>query len=162
MSDFSKTSRQQCSSLLLLALLPLGTACAAEPSNGHQSMQKVVGIGGLFFRSQDPAATAKWYAEVLGVDQTPTSYDTKPWHQQAGPTVFAPFSTDTEYFGAINQQWMINFRVIDLDAMVAQVRASGTPVEVDPQDYPNGRFARLQDPDGNPIQLWEPKDPTSE
>ncbi len=78
--------------------------------------------------------------------------------QQAGPTVFAPFASDTSYFGDINQKWMVNFRVRDLDAMVAQLRASGITVEVDKEIYPNGRFARIHDPDGNPIELWEPKD----
>ncbi|HEY4988795.1 MAG TPA: VOC family protein, partial [Opitutaceae bacterium] len=79
-----------------------------------------------------------------------------PWTQEAGPTAFAPFPKDTT-FGKKGQGWMINFRVNNLDAMVAQLRESGEKVTVDPQLYPNGRFARLHDPDGNPIELWEPK-----
>lgn len=116
----------------------------------------MAGIGGFFFRAEDPAALAAWYAEHLGVARTPTSYDEQPWTQEAGPTVFGPFSADTDYFGRPEQAWMINFRVPDLDAMVVQLRAAGIAVEVDPQTYPNGRFARLADPEGNPIQLWEP------
>ena len=85
----------------------------------------------------------------------------EPWQQEAGTTVFAPFKADTKYFGRPTQQWMINFRVRDLDAMVAQLKRAGITVEVDPQAYPNGRFARLEDPEGNPIQLWQPKDPRS-
>jgi glyoxylase I family protein len=86
----------------------------------------------------------------------PPTYDERPWRQEAGPTVFAPFSADTDYFGRDEQSWMINLRVGDLDAMAAQPRAAGIEVEIDPELYPNGRFARLADPEGNPIQLWEP------
>lgn len=120
-------------------------------------MEKVLGIGGLFFRSQDPAALAKWYEDNLGVSVVPSTYEESPWTQEAGPTVFAPFASDTSYFGDIDQVWMVNFRVRDLEAMAAQLRASGITVEVDKEIYPNGRFARIHDPDGNPIELWEPK-----
>jgi predicted enzyme related to lactoylglutathione lyase len=119
-------------------------------------MQTVTGIGGLFFRAKDPAATAQWYKEHLGIELVPTDYNQKPWSQEAGPTVFAPFPEDTQYFGDAARQWMINFRVNDLDAMVEQLRAAKIDVSVDPQSYPNGRFARLLDPEGNPIELWEP------
>ncbi len=119
-------------------------------------MQRVLGIGGFFFRSQDPKALAAWYEKHLGVSGVPSDYDTKPWQTQAGTTVFAPFSQDTTYFGREEQMWMINFRVADLDAMVAQLEKAGIEVKVDPERHPNGRFARLHDPDGNPIELWEP------
>jgi len=76
--------------------------------------------------------------------------------QEAGPTVFAPFPEKTEYFGDAKQSWMVNFRVRNLDAMTTQLRAAGIEVEVDLEEYPNGRFARLIDPEGNPIQLWQP------
>ncbi len=85
-------------------------------------MERVTGIGGLFFRSKNPAATAEWYKEHLGIDLVPTDYNQKSWSQEAGPTVFAPFPEDTEYFGDAARQWMINFRVNDLDAMVGQLR----------------------------------------
>ncbi|MGP1282252.1 MAG: VOC family protein, partial [Parasphingopyxis sp.] len=111
-------------------------------------MQRVTGIGGLFFRSEDPAALATWYHDNLGIDPTPQSYDVEPWQQEAGPTVFAPFNRSTDYFGRAEQMWMINFRVADLDAMAAQLRGNGIEVEIDPETYPNGRFARLQDPEG--------------
>jgi predicted enzyme related to lactoylglutathione lyase len=119
-------------------------------------MEKVTGIGGLFFRARDPAALSRWYQEHLGVMPTPTSYEEQPWQQQAGPTALAPFPEDTDYFGKRAQVWMVNFRVRDLDAMVAQLRAAGIDAQVDPQDYPNGRFARVHNPEGNPIELWEP------
>ena len=120
-------------------------------------MQRVTGIGGLFFRAENPAATARWYQEHLGVDLAPSDYKKKPWTQEAGPTVFAAFPQDSEHFGDAESQWMINFRVRDLDAMVEQLRAAKIDVSVDPEKYPNGRFARLHDPEGNPIELWEPK-----
>src|SRR2546421_11512040 len=77
--------------------------------------------------------------------------------QAAGPTVFEPFPDGTRYFGRAEQAFMLNFRVRDLDAMVAQLRRADITVDVDAQAYPNGRFARLSDPEGNPIQLWQPK-----
>ncbi len=120
-------------------------------------MENVTGIGGFFFCSKDPAALGQWYKDHLGIDLVPADYSQKPWSQQAGPTVFAPFPQDTDYFGAADKQWMINFRVRDLDAMVAQLRGAGIEVTVDAETYPNGRFARLHDPEGNRIELWEPK-----
>jgi predicted enzyme related to lactoylglutathione lyase len=119
-------------------------------------MERVTGIGGLFFRSRDPVALGRWYEAHLGIALTPSNYDQQPWHQDAGPTVFSPFPQDTEYFGQAKQVWMVNFRVANLDAMAAQLRAAGIALSIDPQHYPNGRFARLHDPEGNPIELWEP------
>ena len=115
-------------------------------------MEKVTGIGGLFFRARDPDALARWYADHLGIDMAAGI-----WQQQAGPTVFAPFPHDTDYFGRLNQHWMINFRVADLTAMIEQLRAKGIAVETRTEwDSEVGRFARIHDPDGNPIELWEP------
>lgn len=122
------------------------------------SRQVVTGIGGIFFRAKDPAALASWYREHLGVDEVPGDYDTTPWHTAEGTTVFAPFAADTDYFGRPEQSWMINFRVADMDAMVAQLEADGIAVKRDPETYPNGRFARLHDPEGNRVELWEPKE----
>jgi glyoxylase I family protein len=121
-------------------------------------MQKVLGIGGLFFRSQDPARLAQWYQAHLGITVVPTTYEQEAWQQEAGTTVFAPFEKDTTYFGRPEQSWMVNFRVGDLKAMIAQLRAADIVVS-EPESYPNGDFARLHDPEGNPIELWEPKDP---
>jgi glyoxylase I family protein len=118
--------------------------------------ERVQGIGGLFFRSADPEALALWYQRHLGIDPVPKDYEHSPWQQGAGPTAFSPFPSDTKYFGRPEQSWMVNFRVRKLDAMVAQLQASGIVVNVDSEVYPNGRFARLHDPDGNPIELWEP------
>ena len=121
----------------------------------RRRMEKVTGIGGVFFRARDPEGLAGWYELHLGVTKTPTSYGDEPWRQEAGPTVFGPFPADTDYFGDQERQWMINFRVRDLEAMMAQLRAAGIEVTPDPEMYPNGRFARLHDPEGNAIELWE-------
>ena len=121
-------------------------------------MERVTGIGGIFFRSQDPGGLADWYEQHLGVTPVPLTYGETPWQQEAGPTVFAAFDIGTEHFGRPQQQWMVNFRVRDLDAMVRQLRASGLTVEIDDEVYPNGRFARVHDPEGNPVELWQPEE----
>jgi predicted enzyme related to lactoylglutathione lyase len=147
--------------------LALGTAATIQANamdltpKGESAMERVGGIGGFFFRAKDPKALAKWYEENLGVAPVPTSYNGPAWRTEAGTTVFAPFPKDTSYFGDPNQQWMINFRVRDLDKMAAQLKTNGITVEIDAEVYPNGRFASLHDPEGNPIQLWQPggKDP---
>lgn len=149
--------KKSCLLLIVLALQAslMGTAFAAEAPKG-ENRQKVLGIGGLFFRSADPKSLAKWYETHLGISPVPTSHGQKPWHQEAGPTAFAPFKKDSTYFGRPEQGWMVNFRVSDLKAMVAQLRADGITVD-EPQSDPSGSFARLHDPEGNPIELWEPK-----
>ena len=115
----------------------------------------VTGIGGLFFRSKDPKALADWYVKHLGVG--PSEDHPWIWPQQAGPTVFAPFKADSDYFPA-DRQWMINFRVDDLDGLIASLKAAGIEVLTKAEwDAPEvGRFARIHDPEGNPIELWEP------
>ena len=113
-------------------------------------MAKAVGIGGVFFRSADKEALARWYEHHLGV--------TGLWNQQAGLAVFAPFAADTDYFPA-DKQWMINLRVDDLDTLMGQLRLEGIEVETRPEewDHPEtGRFARIHDPEGNAIELWQP------
>lgn len=119
-------------------------------------MEKVLGIGGLFFRARDPQALARWYAERLGVTEMPQDYESAAWRQSGGTTVFAPFDEASDYFGDPDKRFMVNFRVRDLDAMVTQLLSADVAVTVDRETYPNGRFARLVDPEGNPIELWEP------
>jgi catechol 2,3-dioxygenase-like lactoylglutathione lyase family enzyme len=120
-------------------------------------MERVTGIGGVFFRVVDDAAVSRWYAEHLGVGSPPATYDEPVWTQEAGPTVFAPFGPEHSESPHIGPSgWGINFRVRDLDAMVEQLRSAGVTVEIDEEVYPNGRFAHLHDPQGLPVQLWEP------
>jgi glyoxylase I family protein len=138
------------------AMAAVRTAESATPGTGDVPMdtpaERVLGIGGLFFRSRDPKKLAQWYQVNLGIDH-------QVWQQAAGKTAFTPFAMDTDYFGSKEQAWMVNFRVRSLDAMVAQLQKSNIEVKVDPEKYPYGRFARLHDPDGNPIELWEPASP---
>ena len=120
-------------------------------------MVKALGIGGFFFRAEDPSGLAAWYERHFDITRM-GDYGDPGWDQEAGPTVFTPFESKTTYFGRPTQSWMINFRVADLRAAADELIADGIALEVDPMTYPIGRFARLTDPEGNPIQLWEPMD----
>jgi len=132
---------------------PAPAKAAAKHESGGTEMEKVAGIGGLFFRAHDPKGLGNWYLQHLGIALTPTSEGAPVWQQEAGPTVFSPFPETSDYFGNPHKVWMVNFRVHDLDKMVAQLRTAGIEVK-DPESYPNiGRFARLHDPEGNPIEL---------
>lgn len=116
-------------------------------------MERVLGIGGYFLRAADPTALGAWYRECLGLDVDANGL----WSQAAGPTVFATFDADSDYFGSRTQQTMLNFRVNDLDAMLAQLRAAGADVADDIQDMDGvGRFGWVTDPEGNRIELWQP------
>lgn len=112
-------------------------------------MARATGIGGLFFRSDDTAALAQWYKTHLGV--------TDFWSQEAGMTVFAPFKRNSDYFPA-DKQFMLNFRVDDLSELMDALTRAGIAIETRQEwDTPEtGRFARIHDPEGNPIELWEP------
>lgn len=113
-------------------------------------MAKATGIGGVFFRARDIKALAAWYETHLGVAGF--------WNQEAGLTIFSPFEQATTYFPA-DKQWMINFRVDDIDALIAQLKAAGIAVETRPNEWDTpetGRFARIVDPEGNQIELWQP------
>src|SRR5579862_2564728 len=136
---------------------PAAGAAVREGIAGATETEKVTGIGGFFFRAKDPKALGLWYEQHLGIATIPTSYDAHGWEQEAGPTAFAPFPETTKYFGDASKVWMLNFRVRDLDKMAAQLQAAGIEVKIDPQSYPYGRFARLHDPEGNPIELWQPQ-----
>jgi len=115
-------------------------------------MEKVLGLGGLFFRARDPKALAAWYETHLGISADFSA----PWVQTAGTTVFAPFKQDTRKFPA-DKTAMWNFRVKDMDAMVKQLRDAGITVDVLP-DESFGKFANLSDPENNAIELWQPLD----
>lgn len=112
-------------------------------------MAKVLGVGGIFFRARDAAALSLWYERHLGIGGF--------WQQQQGPLVFAPFAANTDYFPA-DRQWMLNFRVDDLSALIAQLTSAGIGVETRPHEWDSpetGQFARIVDPEDNPIELWQ-------
>ena len=113
----------------------------------------VTGIGGLFFRARDPDLLKSWYAKHLNVG----AGEWGMWTPDAGPSVFSPFAADTDYFPA-DRQWMLNLRVEGLDDMIAALKSAGIAVMTKEEwnDPSVGRFARIHDPEGNPVELWEP------
>ena len=122
----------------------------------------VLGIGGLFFRARDPDALTAWYKQHLnvgaGCSPDPVEEGGEwTWAAQGGPTVFAPFKADSDYFAA-DKQWMLNLRVSDLDALIASLRDAGIEVVTKDEwnDPTTGQFARVHDPEGNAIELWQP------
>jgi predicted enzyme related to lactoylglutathione lyase len=106
-------------------------------------------------RAADPVALGAWYRDCLGLDADENGL----WYPEAGMTVFATFESGTEYFGSRAQQTMVNFRVRDLDAMIAQLRAKGADVAKETQDMEGvGRFGWVTDPEGNRVELWQPSE----
>ncbi len=123
-------------------------------------MSKVIGLGGLFFRSADPAACREWYGRVLGMPFDEWGMVFTPDAAAAHPgaaTVFSPFAADTDYFAPSDKEFMFNLMVDDLDGMLARCAEQGVePVKIMP-DEGMGRFAHIMDPEGRKIELWEPK-----
>lgn len=124
-------------------------------------MAKIIGLGGLFFKSADPDATRAWYTQVLGMEfgewgGIVFEPATAAAHPGAG-TVFSPFAADTEYFEPAQTDFMFNLMVDDLDGVLARAAEHGVePIKLYPDDY-NGRFAHIMDPDGRKIELWQPR-----
>ena len=131
-------------------------------------MTRVQGIGGLFFKAKDPQALQAWYSEHLDISPLTTSpwgaddpASLFVWRDKDDPdrvcyAVFTPFPADTDYFGPGPQQFMFNFRVDDLDGMLAQLKEEGIELQGEIQSFPFGRFAHILDPEGNRVELWEP------
>jgi predicted enzyme related to lactoylglutathione lyase len=117
-------------------------------------MERVTGIGGIFLRARDPAALAAWYAEHLGLELE--DWGGAVLRSSGGESlVWALFPAETDYFGPRDRQAMVNYRVRDLDAMLAQLRAAGVTAE-GPEETENGRFGWATDPEGNRVELWQP------
>jgi predicted enzyme related to lactoylglutathione lyase len=117
-------------------------------------MERVSGIGGVFLRARDPAGLAAWYAEHLGIEVE--AWNGAELRSEGDATfVWALFPGDTDYFGSRDRQAMVNYRVRDLDAMLAQLRAAGVDAE-GPEENENGRFGWATDPEGNRFELWQP------
>ena len=123
-------------------------------------MARVTGIGGVFLRSNDPKATAKWYAEHLGITLSDFNGAAFQWSDEVpagtGMTAWSAFPQDTSYFGEGPQQVMINYRVDDLDALLASLTAAGVWIDPKRDDASYGRFAWIKDCDGNRLELWQP------
>lgn len=123
-------------------------------------MARVLGIGGVFFKSKDPAALTRWYRDVIGLeleDWGGIIFRPEAMAGQPGAaTVFSAFEADTTYFAPSTREFMINLAVDDLDAILASCAQRGVEANVMP-DEPNGRFAHILDPDGTKIELWPPK-----
>ena len=132
-------------------------------------MARVTGIGGVFLRARDPQALAAWYAQHLGIQLNNYGGANFLWAEEGQPdevppttgmTVWSLFPADTTYFGpgteAGPQAAMVNYRVDDLDALLAQLTAAGVPIDPHREDYSYGRFAWITDPEGNRLELWQP------
>jgi predicted enzyme related to lactoylglutathione lyase len=122
-------------------------------------MERITGIGGVFLRSGDPPELQRWYETALGLEPEAEGVVMLRWQEQSGrpaSTVWSPFPADTDYFGDQTQQAMINYRVRDLDAMLAQLREAGAVVDDHVEVMEFGRFGWATDPEGRRFELWEP------
>jgi catechol 2,3-dioxygenase-like lactoylglutathione lyase family enzyme len=126
-------------------------------------MERVLGIGGIFFKAQDPAKLKAWYRDNLGLPTDEHGETMFPAQGDRGSVlVWAPFPADTKYFEPSTAPFMINFRVKDLRAMLAQLRAAGAVVDDNVQEESYGKFGWVMDPEGNRIELWEPPNASSD
>lgn len=124
-------------------------------------MSKVTGFGGVFFKSKSPKDLMAWYQKHLGLEPDNWGGKAFEWREkenaeQVGQTVFNPFKPDTKKFEPSTEPYMFNFRVDDLDGMIAQLRKDGVTIVDDVQDTPYGKFGWCLDPDGRKIELWQP------
>ena len=126
-------------------------------------MQRVTGIGGVFFKADDPEKMYQWYEKHLGIKREHGNVLFR-WRGEQDPneegmTVWAIFNKNSKYFDPSQSQFMINYRVDDLDAVLEALRAEGVDIDPKREDYDYGRFAWITDPEGNKIELWQPLEP---
>jgi predicted enzyme related to lactoylglutathione lyase len=125
-------------------------------------MKRVTGIGVIFFKTQDPEKLKAWYQEHLGLEPDSEGEAVVfKWRETEQPeaigrTVWSPFPADTKYFAPSQSSFMINYRVVDLDRLLDQLRSEGVEVDERIEEYEYGRFAWIMDREGNRIELWEP------
>ena len=120
-------------------------------------MERVIGVGGIFFKAKDPGGLKAWYRDHLGFPADEHGETMFLSEGDPGPgVVWSPFPLDTTYFAPSTAPFMINFRVKDLHAMLAQLRAAGVTIDEKVQEAPYGKFGWVMDPEGNRIELWEP------
>jgi predicted enzyme related to lactoylglutathione lyase len=127
----------------------------SSPALLDGALERVTGIGGVFFKAKDPDALRRWYEEHLGIAIEDFGGAAFRW-DAPGSTVWSIFPADTDYFGPASQAWMVNFRVSNLDAMLGQLRAAGAEVDSHVEEHEYGRFGWAVDPEGNRFELWEP------
>jgi catechol 2,3-dioxygenase-like lactoylglutathione lyase family enzyme len=138
-------------------------AIAQKPSPSAVPADRVTGIGGIFIKARDPKVLAAWYSDHLGVPRAngaiPPLFQWRDHDdpQRVGNTVWGLFQSDTKYFAPSTAPFMINYRVNNLDRLLARLRAAGITVEPKVVDDFNGKFGWVMDPEGNKIELWEPK-----
>jgi predicted enzyme related to lactoylglutathione lyase len=135
---------------------------AVRTEERRSEMAKVTGLGGVFFRSADPQALKTWYREQLGIESESWGFAFR-WRElaeteQQGYTVWSPFPESTEYFAPSAKQFMLNYRVDDLEGLLEKLGAAGVQIAGEVQKEENGKFAWIIDPEGNKIELWEPVD----
>jgi predicted enzyme related to lactoylglutathione lyase len=119
-------------------------------------MAKAVGVGGVFLKARDSKALSAWYHTHLGIGRVHDEALSFEGPESTGTTVFAHFGMDTKYFGEGPQQSMVNFRVDDMDGLLAQLGAAGVRIDPKREDGEYGRFAWIWDPEGNRVELWQP------
>lgn len=122
-------------------------------------MKRVTGIGGIFFKSRDPAALGAWYRDHLGLDVADWGGAVFRWGgagSEQGMTLWSPFKQDTTYLEPGTASFMVNFRVADLDGLLAALRSEGCNVVERTEASAQGRFGWVIDPEGNKVELWEP------
>ena len=124
-------------------------------------MARITGIGGVFFKSRtDNAALAAWYEKHLGLSLESWGGAILKWPddkaEDKGLTVWSVAGSDSKWFSPSDSSFMINYRVDNLDEMIAQLRADGIEIIQGPESAENGKFAWIMDPDGNKVELWEP------
>ena len=124
-------------------------------------MQRVTGIGGVFFKAKDPKALGEWYRRHLGMNVEPWGGVAFKWVTDENPTgtgstIWSPFKEDTTYFAPSTSSFMINFRVHDLDSLLAVLRAEGCQVDERVEESEYGKFGWVMDPEGNRLELWQP------
>lgn len=124
-------------------------------------MPRVTGIGGVFFKVEDPERTRQWYEKHLGIPVNEWGGWSFQWRdrdqpERMGRTEWGPFPASTDYFDPSRSEWMLNYRVDDLDGLLKELKAAGIWVAEEVQEYEYGKFGWIMDPDGNKIELWEP------
>ena len=125
-------------------------------------MRRVTGIGGIFFKCEDPGAQQEWYARHLGLPVSDDGCVIFKWREREADkpatTVWSPFKNDTKYFDPSTKPFMFNYRVENLDALLETLKSEGVWIDPKREDSKYGRFAWIMDPEGNRIELWEPPD----